>query len=37
MKISTRDVPPRALWTLEQAGLHPLLARLYAARLRNRG
>ncbi len=32
MKISTRDVPPRALWTLEQAGLHPLLARLYAAR-----
>ena len=32
MKISTRDVPPRALWMLEQAGLHPLLARLYAAR-----
>ena len=32
MKIITRDVPPRAAWTLEQSGLHPLLARLYAAR-----
>ena len=32
MKISNRDVPPRAVWTLEQAGVHPLLARLYAAR-----
>ena len=32
MKISNRDVPPRAAWTLEQAGVHPLLARLYAAR-----
>jgi single-stranded-DNA-specific exonuclease len=32
MKIITRDVPPRAAWTLEQAGVHPLLARLYAAR-----
>jgi single-stranded-DNA-specific exonuclease len=32
MKIITRDVPPRAAWTLEQAGLHPLLARLFAAR-----
>ncbi len=32
MKIVTRDVPPRAAWTLEQAGVHPLLARLYAAR-----
>lgn len=32
MKILTRDVPPRAVWALEQAGLHPLLARLYAAR-----
>ena len=32
MKILTRDVPPRAAWTLEQAGIHPLLARLYAAR-----
>ncbi|HNE73062.1 MAG TPA: single-stranded-DNA-specific exonuclease RecJ [Giesbergeria sp.] len=27
-----RDIPPRAAWALEQAGLHPLLARLYAAR-----
>jgi single-stranded-DNA-specific exonuclease len=32
MKIIARDVPPRAAWTLEQAGVHPLLARLYAAR-----
>lgn len=32
MKIITRDVPPRAAWILEQAGVHPLLARLYAAR-----
>ena len=32
MKISNRDVPPRAVWVLEQAGVHPLLARLYAAR-----
>jgi single-stranded-DNA-specific exonuclease len=32
MKIVTRDVPPRAAWTLEQAGIHPLLARLFAAR-----
>ena len=32
MKITTRDVPPRAAWALEQGGLHPLLARLYAAR-----
>ncbi len=32
MKITTRDIPPRAAWTLEQAGVHPLLARLYAAR-----
>jgi single-stranded-DNA-specific exonuclease len=32
MKIIDRDVPPRALWALEQAGIHPLLARLYAAR-----
>ncbi len=27
-----RDVPPRAAWALEQAGVHPLLARLFAAR-----
>ena len=32
MKISCRDIPPRAAWALEQAGVHPLLARLYAAR-----
>jgi single-stranded-DNA-specific exonuclease len=32
VKILTRDVPPRAAWALEQAGIHPLLARLYAAR-----
>ena len=32
MQITTRDVPPRSAWTLEQAGIHPLLARLYAAR-----
>ncbi len=32
MKILTRDVPPRAAWALEQAGVHPLLARLFAAR-----
>ncbi|HEY8049021.1 MAG TPA: single-stranded-DNA-specific exonuclease RecJ, partial [Ramlibacter sp.] len=32
MKIITRDFPPRAAWALEQAGVHPLLARLYAAR-----
>ena len=32
MKIYTRDMPPRQVWALEQAGIHPLLARLYAAR-----
>ena len=32
MRLLTRDIPPRACWALEQAGLHPLLARLYAAR-----
>ena len=32
MKIVERDVPPRSVWALEQAGVHPLLARLYAAR-----
>jgi single-stranded-DNA-specific exonuclease len=31
-KIVTRNVPQRAVWQLEQQGLHPLLARLYAAR-----
>ena len=32
MKILARDIPPRTVWTLEQAGVHPLLARLFAAR-----
>ena len=32
MQLITRDIPPRAAWALEQAGVHPLLARLYAAR-----
>ena len=32
MNIIPRDIPPRSVWTLEQAGIHPLLARLYAAR-----
>ena len=32
MKLLTRDAPPRTVWTLEQAGVHPLLARLYAGR-----
>jgi single-stranded-DNA-specific exonuclease len=32
MNITTRDVPPRSAWQLEQAGIHPLLAQLYAAR-----
>ena len=31
-QIITREVPPRAAWTLEQAGVSPLLARLLAAR-----
>ncbi len=30
--IEIRDVPPRTAWALEQAGVHPLLARLFAAR-----
>ena len=32
MNIVPRDIPPRAAWALEQAGIHPLLAQLYAAR-----
>jgi len=32
IRLVSRDVPPRAAWALEQAGLHPLLARLLAAR-----
>jgi single-stranded-DNA-specific exonuclease len=31
-RIVVREVPTRATWTLEQGGIHPLLARLYAAR-----
>ena len=27
-----RDAPPRIVWVLEQAGVHPLLARLFAGR-----
>ncbi|MES2889063.1 MAG: single-stranded-DNA-specific exonuclease RecJ [Pseudomonadota bacterium] len=30
--ITARDAPPRAIWALEQAGVPPLLARLFAAR-----
>ncbi|MBK9345260.1 MAG: single-stranded-DNA-specific exonuclease RecJ [Burkholderiales bacterium] len=32
MNIIPRDIPPRSVYALEQAGIHPLLARLYAAR-----
>ncbi|KAF1023333.1 MAG: Single-stranded-DNA-specific exonuclease RecJ [Paracidovorax wautersii] len=32
MKIIQRDAPPRIVWALQQAGVHPLLAQLYAAR-----
>lgn len=32
MKILVRDAPPRSIWTLQQTGMHPLLAQLYAAR-----
>ncbi|OIP18465.1 MAG: single-stranded-DNA-specific exonuclease RecJ [Comamonadaceae bacterium CG_4_9_14_0_8_um_filter_57_21] len=32
MKLIVRDSPPRSVWALEQAGVHPLLAQLYAAR-----
>jgi single-stranded-DNA-specific exonuclease len=31
-RIVTRSAPQRTVWQLEQQGLHPLLARLYAAR-----
>lgn len=31
-RLSTRHAPPRNQWQLEQGGVHPLLARLYAAR-----
>jgi len=30
--LTLRDAPPRVAWALEQAGVHPLLARLFAAR-----
>ena len=30
--LATRSAPPRAIWALEQGGVHPLLARLFAAR-----
>ena len=32
MKLIERDVPPRSAWALEQGGVHPLLAQLFAAR-----
>jgi single-stranded-DNA-specific exonuclease len=32
MRLEPRDAPPRAVWALTQAGVHPLLAQLYAAR-----
>ena len=31
-RFQLRDAPPRTVWALEQAGVHPLLARLFAAR-----
>jgi single-stranded-DNA-specific exonuclease len=31
-RLDQRDVPPRVAFALEQAGVHPLLARLFAAR-----
>ncbi len=31
-QLQRRDVPPRSAWALEQTGVHPLLARLFAAR-----
>ena len=30
--LQMRDAPPRVVWALEQAGIHPLLARLFAGR-----
>ncbi|WP_415034799.1 single-stranded-DNA-specific exonuclease RecJ [Azonexus sp.] len=37
-RITTRSAPPRTAWQLEQQGVHPLLARLYAARgIRDKG
>ena len=31
-QLKTRRVPPRVQWRLEQQGVHPLLARIYASR-----
>ena len=31
-RIVNRSIPQRVVWQLEQQGLHPLLARLYASR-----
>ena len=31
-RLVPRNAPPRKVWQLEQQGVHPLLARLYAAR-----
>ena len=31
-KLELRDVPPRVVFALEQCGVHPLLARLFASR-----
>ena len=31
-RMVVRDAPPRSAWAVEQAGVHPLLARLFAAR-----
>lgn len=31
-QLKARRVPPRVQWQLEQQGLHPLLARIYATR-----
>jgi single-stranded-DNA-specific exonuclease len=32
MKFIPRETPPRAAWALQEAGTHPLLARLLASR-----
>jgi single-stranded-DNA-specific exonuclease len=32
VKFISRDAHPRSVWALEKAGVHPLMARLYAAR-----
>ena len=32
ISLKVRDIPPRTAFALEQAGVHPLLARLFAAR-----